>query len=56
MVIEWKDYLIMQFLNTITFLIVQEFFWLKARKRMDKILRLEHLHTFKRTIKKHLKR
>lgn len=31
----WKEYLIMQFLNTLTFLIIQEFFWLKMRKKFD---------------------
>ncbi len=36
--ITWKEYVIMQFLNTITFLIIQEFFWLKMRKRFDSIL------------------
>ncbi len=36
--ITWKEYLIMQFLNTVTFLIIQEFFWLKMRKRFDGLL------------------
>lgn len=36
--ITWKEYLIMQFLNTVTFLIIQEFFWLKMRKKFDNIL------------------
>lgn len=36
--ITWKEYLIMQFLNTITFLLIQEFFWLKIRKRFDGIV------------------
>ena len=36
--ITWKEYLIMQFLNTITFLIIQEFFWLKMRNRFDNII------------------
>ncbi len=36
--ITWKEYLIMQFLNTVTFLIIQEFFWLKMRKRFDNII------------------
>lgn len=36
--ITWKEYLIMQFLNTVTFLIIQEFFWLKMRKRFDTIV------------------
>lgn len=35
--ITWKEYVIMQFLNTITFLIIQEFFWLKMRKKFDSI-------------------
>jgi hypothetical protein len=36
--ITWKEYLIMQFLNTITFLIIQEFFWLKMRKKFDLVI------------------
>ena len=33
--ITWKEYLIMQFLNTVTFLIIQEFFWLKMKGKFD---------------------
>lgn len=36
--ITWKEYLIMQFLNTVTFLIIQEFFWLKMRNRFDNLI------------------
>ena len=36
--ITWKEYVIMQFLNTITFLIIQEFFWLKMKKKFDTVV------------------
>ena len=36
--ITWQEYLIMQFLNTVTFLIIQEFFWLKMRNKFDTII------------------
>lgn len=56
--ITWKEYLIMQFLNTVTFLIIQEFFWLKMKNRFDTVLGVgkislgkEHLQK----VHKHLK-
>ena len=56
--ITWKEYLIMQFLNTVTFLIIQEFFWLKMRKRFDNLLgkgKIATPATHLKKIKQHVK-
>ncbi|MBI5072686.1 hypothetical protein HZA99_02615 [Candidatus Woesearchaeota archaeon] len=57
--ITWKEYLIMQFLNTVTFLIIQEFFWLKMKNRFDNVLGAGKISFGKEHIQKvhhHLKR
>ena len=54
----WQDYLIMQFLNTVTFLIIQEFFWLRMRNKLDSVFKPGKLTLGKEHIQKvhtHLK-